>query len=332
MSQLSQIRTVDPLALHAVAGWNHALSAQRRLGYNQAPAWQRGDVATPIQLSAGTLFVFADTWTSTRQGTPLVRNSAVWVTHEGQVFWVKGETGAGELVSLDAPYAWWWPTGGVATDKGSALLFGSTWERDQGQPYGAYTGMAVVRLDMGTVETSAVQGLGFDHDYAWGPPHRAGDTVYMAGFNAATWSHALVTHPFSPDPAAYVSGWQPLQLEITGAPLGPLSLRRWRRGWLASAKMLCSGPELDFDESPEVAAWWARSPAGPYHRVGNLVADTTRPDWRTYQGQAVELPHVGLVALWCANADWDLPTYDVGGYGPVFAEPKPTWSITPQVS
>ena len=307
---LSLIRRVDPGDLHAVEGWNAALEADR---HSTGPRWQRGDIGTPIQLAEGTLFVFADTWCRNQHGPYLVRNSAVWVDHRGAVSWLSGPVHSA-LVTLSTAFGWWWPAGGIPSGSSSAQLFGSTWH--PGPLYGRCEGPAVVEVNVEQGAVSDVVPLDLPTDFTWGPPHRAGDMVHMAGFNPATWEHAIAGHAYCDEPEGYAGDWKWTNLEIDSPPLGALSLRRWRRGWLASAKILCSGPELDFDETPEIAAWFSPEPAGPYIRLPDPVDDTTRTDWRTYGAQLVELPHVGLVALWNANADAELVSYDVGGYGP----------------
>ena len=308
------IRSVPPGSLNKPEGWNAATAAEIT---GTAPLWQRGDTAVPIAVTGGTLLPYADTLARTGSGELyMARNTALLVRPDGQVVWFSTGSQVGG-VAVPAPAGqWFWPGGGVPSGQG-AVLFGSLWSPGGGV-YGTRHGPAV--SDFITAPAMA-RPVNLNPAITWGTPWRDGDTVYLPGFDPATWQQHLARHPYSPTAAGYVDGWTTQALQIDQGPLGPLSLRTHAGGWLATAKILGSAPELNYEETPEIFAWTSPTPTGPYRRVGVVHPDTRRPGTRSYQGSLQELPGAGLVASWSRNV---MPG-NTGGpdeYGTIFA---PGW-------
>lgn len=322
------INQVTPISLRTVEGWNQALAAQCPGPAATTPLWLRGDVAQPIVMADGVLFGCSDTWISgTGPANSLARCTYVHVGRSGKVRWLKPEGGA--ALAQPGGYGWWWPSGGVPIGRREALLFGSSW--DPGIGYGQYRGPSVTTLvvphpGQELPDPEAPVPVALDHSLRWGPPaatvRPAVERIVLAGYDPATWRHRVAVHELSGFTDEYEDGWEVYPIEIERGPLGPLALRPWRGGWLATAKILCSGPELAFPETPEIACWWARDAAGPYRRLGDLHDDTRKEGWRSYAACGVELPGVGLVAMWSRNGWTDDPTYSTDEYGPHFA---PAW-------
>lgn len=336
----SLIRQVDPASLHTVEGWNAALRAQRGAALDLGgPLWQRGDGAVPVETDAGHLFGCADTWvlTVTRH---LARNTYVRIDPAGRVAWLRSEGSELATIVPDpswAPGSWWWPSGGIPDPdvQGRAILMGEVWKPGPG--FGIRVGTAAVQVagldgpnpfheEVGLVVIDAPQP---DTSIRWGDPYLAdGIDLVMVGYSTEPRPYGslfLARCPAAMPDLFDVESWTVTPLQLERPPLERLRITPWRDGWLLSGKVLSSAPGLGYQETPGVAAWFAKAITGPYKRLPDLVNDTTRPGWPSYGAGACWLPHVGLVAQWSRNGDAS-GVYDVDSYGPVLARATvPPW-------
>jgi hypothetical protein len=331
----STIRTVDPLALASHAGWTTALRAQRSGSFSW---WQRGDIAIPVEMTHGTIVPCADTWARNGGGAYLCRNSLISVDRSGVVEWISSGNGeglaGGTAIPGDATGRWFWPAGGFPVAATDLMVFGSMYS--PGGLFGTLVGPYMAKIS-GITDTHPTDPVpaatGLDTTIHWGNPALFEDVVHIAGFKAVSafeWHHYLARHVVATTAAGYSSssGWTVTELTLdVDSPLTSLRLMPWRNGWLATAKILPSAPELGYVETPEVSAWWSEAVTGPYAHLDDLASDTTKPNWFSYAAGAVFLQSAGFGVSWSRNADLTVPGYTVDDYGPVFAAARiPTFA------
>jgi hypothetical protein len=250
----STIRTVDPLALASHAGWTTALRAQRSGSFSW---WQRGDIAIPVEMTHGTIVPCADTWARNGGGAYLCRNSLISVDRSGVVEWISSGNGeglaGGTAIPGDATGRWFWPAGGFPVAATDLMLFGSMYS--PGGLFGTLVGPYMAKIS-GITDTHptdpVLSATGLDTAIHWGNPALFEDVVHIAGFKAVSafeWHHYLARHAVATTAAGYSSssGWTVTELTLdVDSPLTSLRLMPWRNGWLATAKILPSAPELGY--------------------------------------------------------------------------------------
>jgi hypothetical protein len=321
------IRTVDPLALASHAGWTTACRAQRTGSFSW---WQRGDIAIPIEMTYGTAIPCADTFGRNGSGLYLPRNSILSVDRTGLVEWISSGSGeslhGANAIPGDQVGRWFWPNGGFPVAETDLMVFGSMWTTGGG-PYGTLIGPYMAKIASITAATPTdpvTAAVGLDTTIHWGNAVLHQDVVYVAGWKQVSgleWHHYIASHAVSTSASGYGSAWSTSELTLDqDAPLTSLRLLPWRGGWLATAKILPSAPELGYAETPEISAWWSETPTGPFVKLDDLYSDTTRTNWYSYAAGAVVLPGAGFGVSWSRNATIaTTPGWDVDGYGPVFA-------------
>jgi hypothetical protein len=324
----STLRTVDPLALASHAGWTTALRAQRSGSYSW---WQRGDIAIPIEMEFGTIIPCADTLARNGSGIYLCRNSLLSINRSGLVEWISSGNGegfaGGTAIPGDDVGRWFWPTGGFPVAESDVMVFGSMWT--SGGIFGTLVGPYVAKIANVTATNPTdpvLAAVGLDETIHWGNAVVHDETVWVAGWKQVSgleWHHYIASHAYDTAAADYASGWTTTELTLSAdAPLTWLRLLPWRNGWLASAKILPSAPELGYAETPEISAWWAETPMGPFTKLDDLLSDTTKTNWYSYAAGAVYLQGAGFGVSWSRNADSDVPGYTVDDYGPTFASSR----------
>lgn len=325
-----RLHTIPRPDLHTVHGWNAALAA---VTSGPGPHWRRGDGAIPIPLGGdgGVLLGHADTWVRNVTDA-VVRNTLVHVRQNGRVDWIRPANPHTPAITTGGePGTWWWPTGGVPLTTTTAAMFGGAWET--GGVYGTRTGWAysvISGLDEDEPAAGALVDLDLDTAWTWGAPCVFDGAVHTIGYRAVagpSWEHVHATCTLA-SLAAGAPDWtvsadmtmtDPLSLGAS-RPLTTMRLVPLLGGhWLATAMVLPSGPELDYDSSGEIAAWVAEDPAGPWTRIADLATGVGRPWARQYAAGACYLPGIEVpVGEYNENHLADEPGAAWDGYGPRF--------------
>lgn len=325
---------------------------------SRGPLWSGGDGALPITLpDQRVLWLFGDTFSGLVVGnryvppTAMVRNSAIVQTGNCFQPLMGGTPGrVGDLFAPPTKGEWYWPVAGWVDPSGTSVhVFLHHMRRVPGPPGWDWTSvdMRLATMSLPDLTVRSIATLPFPTD----PSSPGYGTSVVTAPDGYVYAYGTVSAPgllfpiaqqyVARVPAALNGPWQfwdgtewsadpstaaPMMFTKTDGspddqPNAPLNVIPYGSGLLGSAK------RVDI-LSPDVSAWYATSPQGPWRAVndnGGSIALTPVPAGSqlfTYGGHVVNPPTAGPLVIYNVNGDDVGPTSDARLYGPRVVAPS----------
>lgn len=331
-------RTTHKTLGHApasIADYETAFSPNLETG-----GWHRGDGCFSVHGTGWSLFCFNDFFVSAAGGTvnPLFRRNSVLMVDAatGLVTWLSSGdqfalAGSVTFPAPDGSGTWCWLKGGWATGADSAILLAGRWNLSGEIDLRV---MGIEGVTAATPTVSAVVTTDLSPTIRWaGQPFAYRGHVYVYGIKISTLTHHIARHELSADPDDYAEGWTYWSgttwassvgsagaLTISSAGLSPLNVRPWIWGFIGTAKVFDTAPELEIDDEwPDLHAWWAPTLMGPWWWIGHVYTPVSVEGWYSYLARLDYLPGIDSpVAIWSLNKA-DKSDAEAAVYGPSLA-------------